>query len=140
MIEVLKEFLLFGVIEVFILLMFYKYGGKIDKVKYWHGLILCVFYFAVGLIQMPFVKQISMIFGMFVYICILQKEIKLKYLKITFLSLIYLLCVEILYSIVCQIIFSEDLFNVVGFYKFLLILPTRIIDILLILLYKKYKK
>ena len=133
MIEVLKEFLLFGVVEVFILLMFYKYVGKIDKVKYWHGLILCPLFFIIGLIQFPYAKQIGMIVIMIAYLYVISKKLNVK---VVVLSSLYLLIFEVIFSVIYTIIEFDITTNSV-YDRFLLFIPIITMEILTLLIYNK---
>lgn len=130
------EFLLFGVIEVFILLMFYKYVGDINNVKMWHGIILCILFYAVGLINFPFVKQIGMIVVMIIYLFVLNNKINVK---IVLMSSLYLLCIEILFSIFYELLLIIDLSNTSLNFKFLYMIPIRLTEVGLILLYRRSK-
>ncbi len=134
MIEVLKEFLLFGVIEVFILLMFYKYVGKIDKVKYWHGLVLCPLFFVVGLIQFPYTKQLGMIIIMVVYLYVIIKKLNFR---IVMFSSLYLLVIEMIFCVLLDITigFNFTMLNIIN--KFLVMIPIRFVEVSLIFVYKR---
>jgi hypothetical protein len=137
MIEVLKEFLLFGVVEVFILLMFYKYVGKIDKVKYWHGLILCPLFFIVGLIQFPYAKQIGMIVIMIAYLYLISKKLNIK---VVVLSSLYLLVVEMIFCILLDFSIGFNFTELNTMNKFFVMIPIRLIELLLIFIYKRRHK
>lgn len=136
--KMLQEFLLFGVIEILVLLLFYKYMGKIDNVKYWHGLILCPLFFSIGLIQFPYAKQIGMIIIMIAYLYVINKKINIK---IVVLGFLYLLVVEMIFCMIYNLLGFVDLFLLENniYYKFMCLVPTRFIEILFIFLYKRRK-
>jgi hypothetical protein len=137
MIEVLKEFLLFGVIEIFILLSFYKYVGKLDKVKYWHELILSQLFFIMGLIQFPFAKQIGMIVVMIAYLYVISEKVNIKIVAFSF---IYLLAIEMIICMLLDITIGFDFTILTSVEKFIIMIPIRILEILLILLYNRRLK
>jgi len=137
MIEVLKEFLLFGVIEIFILLMFYKYVGEINKVKYWHGLVLSPILLLLGFMDIPFMNQISSILVMTIYLMAVDKKEFLKIIRTVFIGFLYLLCIETIICVFYDFVLMVDLKTISSFIKFLYMIPIRIIEILLILLYKR---
>ena len=134
MIEILKEFLLFGVIEIFILLMFYKYVGKIEKVKYWHGLVLCPMFFVVGLIQFPYAKQIGMMIIMIAYLSAISKKANIK---IVLFGALYLLVIEMIFCMLYDLSNIVDLFLLKNdiIYKFLYLIPVRLTEIIFLILY-----
>ena len=134
MIELLKEFLLFGYIEIIILLMFYRIVGNIREVKYWHSLIISPLYFICGLITIPFMKQILMIVLMFVYLYILTKKLKFK---IIIYSSLFLLCIEMIICSILDVLNLVDLTSTEIKYKIILMIPIRLIEVLLILYYRK---
>ena len=133
MIEMLIEFLLFGTVEVFILLMFYKTVGGFKTVKYWHGILLCPVFYMFGLVPFPFVKQISMMIVMAIYLLVVSKENTLKVIKVCLLGFMYLLLIETILFFLYGIVVSYD-FTQNTLIKFLFILPVRIVEILIIYL------
>jgi hypothetical protein len=135
MIELLKEFLLFGYIEIIILLMFYKIVGNVREVKYWHSLIISPLYFICGLITIPFMKQILMIIISIIYLKQISKKIKLK---IVFLSFVYLLVLEMSISMIYELVLNFDLSTLNSIKsKCLYLLPIRVLELGIILFYKK---
>lgn len=134
MIELLKEFLLFGYIEIIILLMFYKIVGNIREVKYWHSLIISPLYFICGLMTIPFMKQILMIVLMFMYLFILTKKLKFK---IIICSSLFLLCIEMIICSILDVLSLVDLTSTEAKYKIILMIPIRVVEVLLILYYRK---
>lgn len=139
MIDLLVKFILFGIPEVFILLAFYKNVFNLEKVKYWHGLLLIPFYFICGTVVIPFGKQISMVILMTLFLYCLYKDSVFKYLKFSIYALIFLVIIE---SIFCMIfsLLKIDLVNLDNYHKFLFFLIIRMAEILLIVLFKRRLK
>jgi len=139
MIELLKEFLLFGVIEIFILMMFCKYIGNISSIKWRHGIFICILGFIFGITNIPFVKEIGLILIVIIYLYLLTKNI---YLKISIYSFLYMLITEVIFSIIFSIILGNDFnFSLLDIKtKFLLFIPIRISEITLIIIYYKGKE
>lgn len=91
--EVLKEFLLFGVVEIFILFMFYRNIAKFIKVKYWHMVILCPMLIIIGLCNIPYSKQFYSIVVITIYLIIVLKNHFVKILKYVTMSFLFLLII-----------------------------------------------
>lgn len=135
--EVLKSFILFGIIENFILLMFYKYVGRIDKVRYWHLIIICPIVIFLSLLQIPFMKQLSSIIVIVAYLSILNKKISKDIFKIVILSFIYLLLIEMVFCATLDFLKVIDLTKIDIFQRFVLMIPIRLVEIFPILAYRK---
>ena len=138
MIELLKEFLLFGYIEIIILLMFYKIVGNIREVKYWHSLIISPFVMLCGLLTIPYVKQIGVILIMIIYLVYITKLFN-RNLKLVTISILYLLVIEMIISMILDIIFGFDFTTITSIEKLFIMFPIRILEITIIYKYKKEK-
>ena len=140
MIEVMKEFLLFGVVEVFIVLLFLKKVGCFDKIKYWHMVLLCPMWFACGFVTIPFGKQILTIITLFLYLSVINKKIKnCGYFKFITFSVLYILCFEVLFNCVIVFLFDIDMSEIYNIEKFIYMIPLRFVCVISIFVYKKIK-
>ena len=138
MIEVLKEFLLFGVVELFIILCFYKNIWGIKTIKYKHGFILVFGYFLFGVLSFPFIKQMGMILMFFVYLSVINKRICKLYFVCSVFALFYLLCIEAVVCLIYDLILKVEVSSLDNYYRFLYVLPIRLVEALIPILYKKY--
>ena len=140
MIELLKEFLLFGYIEIIILLMFYRIVGNIKEVKYWHSLIISPFVMICGLLTIPYARQIGVIFVMMIYLIYITKFFN-RNLKLVTISILYLLVIEIMFSIFYELIFNIDLsIEISMIEKLSYMIPIRIFEISIIILLNKTRR
>ena len=130
--DVLLNFILFGIIEIFIILYFIKNVNMLEKVKYWHMLILCPLYCLCGYLDIPYVKQISVFIIFIIYVFILRKNI-IKSTKYSTISILYLLIVETICLIPLDLFGIFDISTINNNWeKFLLFIPIRIIQIVII--------
>lgn len=130
-------FLLFGTVEVFILLMFYKVVGGMKEIEYWHGLILCPILLILNIFQFPFVKQTTSMMLFLIYMMVVSDKTLWYKVKIIVVSFLYLLVVE---TVVCVFIDLFTNFNMNTddlFWKFVYTLPMRISEIVILTLYSK---
>ena len=110
MFEVMKSFILFGVIENFIVFMFLAKVCKV-KIRYIESFYLIPIFLIVGCLNIPFCKQI---FGILIISIYLYKKCKIDMIKAigyTLLSFLYLLCVEMM---ICA---PLDLLNIIDLTK-----------------------
>ena len=132
-------FLLFGTVEVFILLMFYKVVGGIKEIKYWHGLILCPILLLLNIFQFPFVKQITSMMLFLIYMMVISDKTLWYKVKIIIASFLYLLVVEMVLCGILEVLTPIDLTKVSGISKFLFLLPIRAVEIMGIYLFYRRK-
>lgn len=140
MVEVLKEFLLFGVVEVVILLMFYKYVGGVKEINIIHFLKVIPFYFAFGQIQEPLVKQILIFFTMMFLLFFTTKKLMFS-AKLVALSFLMMIICETVVCVLIDTFTSFDILNCDIFEKFICLILMRILEFsVIIYFYIKEKK
>ena len=127
--EILKSFILFGIVEVFIVLYFMKAVGKVDKIRYWHMLILCPLYLFCGYLNIPFSKQMGMLVITSVYFYIIAKDIK-KGIVYSLIAMLYMLCIEMMVCSLLDVLRIVDLTKIDIYKKFLLMIPIRALEII----------
>lgn len=140
MVELFKEFLLFGVVEVFIVLMFYKKIGKVVKVRYWHILLLSPIIIFLNILQIPYTKQLSSMIVFVVYLYLINKQSIKNIFKLVILSFLYLLCVEAVLCLFIEFFTTLKIQSIGLFDKFIFMIPMRIVEILIIIIYEKRGK
>ena len=138
--EVFKEFLLFGVVEVFIFVLFAKKVLMFDNAKYRHVIIIGFFLMLCGLLNIPFFKQISGIVILTIYYAYLKKKMDFKCFLYGLESMLYILIVE------ATIYFLLDSTNIIdvtiiknNIDEFVCLIPVRIIEISILFIYNKIK-
>lgn len=130
----IESFILFGIAELFILLLFYRLIGKVKEVKYWHIFILSPIFILSSIVTIPFGKQLLMILIMLIYLWVIDKGFNIKLVVLGFL---YLLVIEMIICSILDLLFSFDFTQISIINKFLTMIPIRFIEIILILFYKK---
>ena len=140
MIEVLKEFLLFGVVENFIIFLFVKSLTKREEIKYKHLFVIYLFSNIFVILNFPYVKQIFATIMFATYFKIVLKEKYITCLKLSAYGILYLLVIETIYFLIVELFFNLDGSTCSVSTKFLLFIPCRIIEILIPIFYKKPKE
>lgn len=134
MLEVLKEFLLFGVVENFIILMWFYFMMEIKQVKMWHIVPISTLCIISCFIVFPFGKQIFGIIIFLLYLFIICKNIKRSIIS-TISGFLFLLCSEAIICVVLEIVFGIILSDYSTFEKLKFILSIRFVEVFIILFY-----
>lgn len=140
MLEVVKNYLLFGVVENIVIFMFLRNVCKVNQVKYRDLIPLSLLFVLFGSITIPFVKQTLGLITLFAYLKIVSKESFIGCLKKSTMSFMYLLCIEMIFSITLELVFKKDASLFCTFDKFMIMIPMRFIEISIVLLYNKMHK
>jgi len=139
MLEVVKNYLLFGVVENLVIFMFLRNVCKVSQVKYRDLIPLSLLFVLFGSITIPFVKQILGLITLLAYLKIVSKESFISCLKKSTMSFMYLLIIEVISNIILEVLLKIDLSIIDMNDKFLLMIPIRIVEVGLIILYKRSK-
>lgn len=139
MLEVIKNYLLFGVVENIIIFMFLRHIYKLN-VRYLEVFYLSPLFIFASIFNIPFGRQLFGVFIIILYIVIKNKTKIINSIKYTIVSFMYLLCVEMLICAPMDMILSIDLTKTKDIDKFFWLIPIRAIEVSLIFIYKKYKK
>ena len=107
MLELIKEFLLFGIVEDLVLVCWFKWICKVKNVKYWHALLFIIPSILVGFLNIPYTKQLFACLFLVVYLIFINKGFNKFYIKYVLSAMIYLLISE---SIIC---IPLDIFKIV---------------------------
>ena len=134
--DVVVDFCLFSLIEGFIFCLFFEKIGGCKKFKWYEVLILSIGNCIISTLLPPLMFQLIGLLYMTLYINIRDKFNLIKSFKISLFSSIYILILEMLYSMIFLILFKNDLFFINDIYLFLLILPMKILEISLIKIIK----
>ena len=137
--EMIRNVLLFGLIENFILLLFFKVMMDNRNVKLWQVLLsvpICMISFY---IPFPFAKQLLGILFFVAYLIIIKTDIKKAIISVIY-GFLYLLCVEMIVCFILEILKIVDLTNIKNDYdKFIFMLPIRAIEFFIIFVIYKIK-
>ena len=139
--SIIIDFCLFSLIEGYIFCFYFKTVCNCYKIKLYDGLLLGVINSVVSIIIPPILYQFVCftIMGYFIY---LKSEIKLlKSIKYSFLCLLFMSVIEMFYTMILELGFSIDMYNINNEKRFKFFIILKIIEIILLFLYKnKIKK
>ena len=130
--DVVVDFCLFSLIEGFIFCLFFEKIGRCKKFKWYEIFVLSLGNCIISQIFPPVLYQIIILFYMSFIIKLFDNKYKIYfYIKITFISIIFMLIFEvgifILYDIFFNLIFTENTLK-----TFLGTIPIRILQIYII--------
>ena len=140
--ELLKEFMLFGVsaiIENGIMLYFCKVVFGIEKIKWWHVLVLCLpLLLFQYLLNVSVLKQVIMSLIIIVYLVIILKRNILGVLMIFLSSSMFLLVFEVCSCIIYDCI-NIDIANLCFEKRLMYLIPIRVLQIIILIIVWRVK-
>lgn len=131
--DVVVDFCLFSLIEGFILCKFYERICKVNRFKINEIFVLSLINCLISTILPPLFYQITIILWIGVFLKIFKKIKYIIGVKYGLLSMIFVLITEMIYNFIIEVTISLDGFCMNDFKLFILIIPIKIIQILLIL-------
>lgn len=130
--SVMTDYALFSLIDAYIFCLFFKKVGKCNNIKWYECMLLGLINSLVSLMGIPMVYQIFGIFYMGAFIS-LKKSQKIKdSLFISMSASIYMLIVEMMYTFLISVMFKIDVFTFENIERFLIIIPMRVIEIIIL--------
>lgn len=138
--DVVVDFCLFSLIEGFIYCYFFNVIGRLGKFKIKEILILSIGNCLISQIFPPVFYQIITILWMGVLLNKFKKIKLIDGIKFGFYVMIYQLIIEMIVAMFYEIIFKINFSTMKKFYLFLIMIPVRIIEIILIIFYKNNKR
>lgn len=130
--SVITDYTLFSLIDAYIFCLFFKEIGKCNNIKWYECMILGLVNSVVSLLGVPMLYQIFGIFYMGAFIS-LKKSQKIKdSIFISMSASIYMLIIEMMYTFLINFIFKIDIFNLENIGRFLIIIPMRVIEIIIL--------
>lgn len=139
--DVVVDFCLFSLIEGFIFCLFFEKIGGCKKFKWYEVLILSIGNCIISQVFPPVLYQIIILFYMSIAISAFDKKYNIRYyFKIVFLSIVFMLVVEMNFGIIFELIFKENFISISLFYSFLISLFLRILEIFFIFKGEKIMK
>ena len=136
--DILIDFLLFSGLEGFIFCLLFHKVFTCKKFKFYQWLLLASVNCIISQIFPPVVYQLIILVWIASLLFLINKDIKfIKCLLISFLSILFFFVLETPYEILLSIILKFEAFNMfltdLEFLKlFILIIPLRVIEMLLI--------
>lgn len=130
--EIVIDFCLFSLIEGYIFCLFFEKIGGCRKFKWYEILIFGFINCIVSSFIMPLLYQSIGLFYMAIWIKIRENMKFIDGFKISLFASIYILILEMCYSLAFSIIFKNDLFFINKFMLFVLMIPIKIFEIILI--------
>ena len=138
--SIIVDFCLFGLFEGWICCLFFEKIGKTNKFKWYQILILSFINCIISKIFNPIIYQILMIIWTISFLTIYKKFKLFKNIKYGLFCVLYMLIIEMNYSILLEIFFNIDCFNLTILNKFIYMIPLRFMEILIIYYYEYYQK
>ena len=129
--DIIVDFCLFSLIEGYIFCLFFEKIGGCKKFKWYQVFILSMGNCFISQTFPPLLYQIVMIIWMYIYLKILNKKEK-NILLYSAISMIILLIIEMIYNIALEVIIGLDGFIMNKFNLFLLILPIKLFEFILV--------
>lgn len=139
--DVVVDFCLFSLIEGFIFCLFFEKIGGCKKFKWYEVLILSIGNCIISQTFLPIIYQIVILVYMSFILKLFDKQYKIYYyIKIVFLSIIFMLITEMLFAMFYELFFNIIFSNTNELNNFIITIPIRIIQIILINLLKRRNK
>lgn len=126
------DFILFGVLEALILCMFFVKIGECEKITVSDMLVIALFNTVISKTLPPVLYQIVIILMLALFINKIELKKYRESLYISLSSMIYIMVIEMLYSIVTGI-FMTNGFDLSGFALAVYMIPVRFIEVLIII-------
>ena len=137
--EIVTDFVLFSGIEGFIFCLFFEKVGECRKFKWYEWLILSVGNCLISQLLPPLLYQFVCIIWMALFIHFSNEKNIFDSVKLSFKSVIFFLVCEMLFAMFYDFILELDFTNAKNIVVFLMTLPIRLVEIILIRRYKTMK-
>lgn len=134
--EVVIDFILFSGIEGFLYAMFFNKVCKCKKLNIFEIFIMSVGNCLLSCFVPPLLYQLLMMVWMAIYMYFIEKRKKtiLKYIEYSSLMLFGQLIIEMLFAMFYEFILNIDLFEYAKFNLFVVMIPIRVIQLLIIVI------
>ena len=137
--EMVIDFVLFSGIEGFIFCLFFEKVGECRKFKWYEWLILSIGNCLISQLLPPLLYQFVCIIWMALFIHFSNEKNIFDSVKLSFKSVIFFLVCEMLFAMFYDFILELDFTNAKNIVVFIMTLPIRLVEIILIRRYKTMK-
>ena len=137
--EIVTDFVLFSGIEGFIFCLFFEKVGECRKFKWYEWLILSIGNCLISQLLPPLLYQFICIIWMALFIHFSNEKNIFDSVKLSFKSVIFFLVCEMLFAMFYDFILELDFTNAKNIVVFIMTLPIRLVEIILIRRYKTMK-
>ena len=137
--SIVVDFVLFSSIEGFIFCLFFEKIGKCRKFKWYEWLILSIGNCLISQLLPPLLYQVVCIIWMALFIHFSNEKNIFDSVKLSFKSVIFFLVCEMLFAMFYDFILELDFTNAKNIVVFIMTLPIRLVEIILIRRYKTMK-
>ena len=137
--EIVTDFVLFSGIEGFIFCLFFEKVGECRKFKWYEWLILSIGNCLISQLLPPLLYQFVCIIWMVLFIHFSNEKNIFDSVKLSFKSVIFFLVCEMLFAMFYDFILELDFTNAKNLVVFIMTLPIRLVEIILIRRYKTMK-
>ena len=137
--EIVTDFVLFSGIEGFIFCLFFEKVGECRKFKWYEWLILSIGNCLITQLLPPLLYQVVCIIWMALFIHFSNEKNIFDSVKLSFKSVIFFLVCEMLFAMFYDFILELDFTNAKNIVVFIMTLPIRLVEIILIRRYKTMK-
>ena len=137
--EMVIDFVLFSGIEGFIFCLFFEKVGGCRKFKWYEWLALSIGNCLISQLLPPLLYQFVCIIWMALFIHFSNEKNIFDSVKLSFKSVIFFLVCEMLFAMFYDFILKLDFTNAKNIVVFIMTLPIRLVEIILIRRYKTMK-
>lgn len=137
--EMVIDFVLFSGIEGFIFCLFFEKVGGCRKFKWYEWLALSIGNCLISQLLPPLLYQFVCIIWMALFIHFSNEKNIFDSVKLSFKSVIFFLVCEMLFAMFYDFILELDFTNSKNIVVFIMTLPIRLVEIILIRRYKNMK-
>ena len=137
--EIVTDFVLFSGIEGFIFCLFFEKVGECRRFKWYEWLILSVGNCLISQLLPPLLYQAGMITWMIIFLHITNKTKYFYGFKTVLKAMIFLLVCEMLFAMFYDFVLGLDFTDVGNTVVFLMTIPIRFTEIILIRRYEVMK-
>ena len=137
--EIVTDFVLFSGIEGFIFCLFFEKVGECRKFKWYEWLILSIGNCLISQLLPPLLYQVVCIIWLALFIHFSNEKNIFDSVKLSFKSVIFFLVCEMLFAMFYDFILELDFTNAKNIVVFIMTLPIRLVEIILIRRYKTMK-
>lgn len=137
--EMVIDFVLFSGIEGFIFCLFFEKVGECRRFKWYEWLILSIGNCLISQLLPPLLYQFVCIIWMALFIHFSNEKNIFDSVKLSFKSVIFFLVCEMLFAMFYDFILKLDFTNAKNIVVFIMALPIRLVEIILIRRYKTMK-
>lgn len=134
--DVVIDFCLFSLIEGFIFCLFFEKIGGCKKFKWYEIFILSIGNCIISQVFPPVVYQIIAIFYMSILLKVLKELKIIKSIRLVLISIILMMTIEMIFAIFYEVLFDIDFTKINTIKSFILSIPMKIIEIILIFFWR----